>query len=62
MEELQPEHTSEHWRLFIDSSKVRWKTVLLHNGNKFPYILRAYAVHMKETNENLQVLLQISTI
>jgi hypothetical protein len=48
MEELQLEHTSGQWRLFIDSSKVRWKTVLLHNGNKFHPITKAYAVHMKE--------------
>ncbi|GBM58387.1 hypothetical protein AVEN_185490-1 [Araneus ventricosus] len=28
----------EPWRLFIDSSKVSLKAVLLHNGNKHPSI------------------------
>ena len=32
--------------------------VLLHNKNKFPSITLAYVVHMKETKENLQILLQ----
>jgi hypothetical protein len=32
--------------------------VLLHNGNKFPSIPLAQAVHMTEMYENLQVLLQ----
>jgi hypothetical protein len=57
-EELQLEHTSGQWRLLIDSSKVSLKAVLLHNGNQFPSIPLAHAVHMKETYENLQGLLQ----
>ena len=32
--------------------------VLLHNGNKFPSVPLAHAVHMKEIYENLQVMLQ----
>jgi len=28
--------------------KVSWKAVLLHNGNKFPSIPLAHAIHMKE--------------
>jgi hypothetical protein len=58
MEEMQPEYTSEQW-LFIDSSKVSWKAVLLHEGNKFPSVPLADAVHMQEMWENLQGLLQI---
>ena len=34
------------------------KAVLLQKGNKFPSIPLVHAVHMKETYENLQVLLQ----
>jgi hypothetical protein len=49
MEELQLEHFSGQWRLFIDSSKASLKAVLLHNGNKFPSVPLAHAVHMKET-------------
>jgi hypothetical protein len=44
MEELQLQHASEQWRLFIDSSKVNLKTVLLHDGNK-----HLAAAHMTET-------------
>jgi len=61
MEELQPEYTCGQWRLFIDSSKVSWKAVLLHSGNKFPSVPLAHAVHMQEMWENLQGLLQTNT-
>jgi len=47
MEELRLEHTSGQRRLFIDSSKVHLKKVLLHNGNRFPSIPVAGAVHIK---------------
>jgi hypothetical protein len=58
MEEFQFEHTSGQWRLFVYSSKVSLKAVLLHDGNKFPYIPLVDAVHMTQTYENLQVFLQ----
>jgi hypothetical protein len=58
MEELQLEHTPGQWKLFIDSCKFSLKPVLLHKGNKCTSIPLAHAVHMKETYENLQVLLQ----
>jgi len=58
MEELQLEHTSGQLRRFIDSFKGSFKAVLFHSGNMFPSITLALAVHMKETFENLQVLLQ----
>ncbi|GBM58256.1 hypothetical protein AVEN_85853-1 [Araneus ventricosus] len=44
-------------RLFIDSSKLSLKMVLLHNGNELPNIPTAYAPHMKEIYEHLQQLL-----
>jgi len=46
MEDLQLEHTSDQWRLFIDSSKVSLKKALLHNANRFPSISMAGAVHI----------------
>ena len=58
MEELQLDQTSGQWRVLIDSTKVGLKAVLLHGGNKYPCVPLAYAVHMKEVCENLQVLLQ----
>jgi hypothetical protein len=62
MEELQLEHTTEQWRGFTDSPKVSLKAVLLHNGNMFPSIQLAHAIHTKEMYENLQVVLQKNTL
>ena len=39
MEVLGYEYNPDQWRLFIDSSKVSLKVVLLHNGNRFPSFL-----------------------
>jgi hypothetical protein len=47
----------QEWRLFIDSSKLSLKAVLLHNGNQHTAIPVGHAVHMKETYENLKQLL-----
>jgi hypothetical protein len=44
--------------LFIDSSKASLKAVLLHNGNKYPSVPLAHAVNMKESNENVKLLLE----
>jgi hypothetical protein len=46
MEELRLEHTSEQWRLFIGSSKVSLKAVLLYSGNNFHAVPLARAVHI----------------
>ncbi|GBM73724.1 hypothetical protein AVEN_251167-1 [Araneus ventricosus] len=51
------QHNPQEWRLFIDSSKVSLKAVLLHNGNKHPSISVGYAVHMKETYETFKHML-----
>jgi hypothetical protein len=56
MEELQLQHAPDQWRLFIDSSKLSLKAVLLHNGNKLPSIFLAHAVHMKETHASIYSL------
>mgnify|MGYP003623728426 FL=1 len=50
-------HVPDEWRLFIDSSKLSLKVVLLHNGNKLPSIPIGHAVHMKETYDNIKVLI-----
>ena len=49
MEEFQFEHTSGQWRLFIHSSTVSLKAVLLHNGNKLPSVTLVHAVHVTGT-------------
>jgi len=47
----------DQWRLFINSSKVRLKVVLIHNGNRFPSVPLAHAANMKERYENMKLLL-----
>ena len=51
------EHRPNEWRLFIHSSVRSLKAVLLHNGNKYPFLPLAYSSHMKEDYENVQKLL-----
>jgi hypothetical protein len=58
MEALGHQHNTQEWRLFIDSSKVSLKAVLLHNGNKYPSVLLAHFVNMKESYENMNLLLE----
>ncbi|UYV63640.1 hypothetical protein LAZ67_2005138 [Cordylochernes scorpioides] len=58
MEVLGHDHDTEEWRLFVDSSKISLKAVLLHNGNKFPSVPIAHASNMKETYENMKLLLK----
>jgi len=57
MNGLGIKHYPQEWRLFIDSSKLSLKAVLLHNGNQHPSIPVGHAVHMNETYENLKQLL-----
>ena len=53
MEVLGHAYNPDQWCLFIDSSKVIRKVVLLHNGNKFPSVPLAYAANMKESYESM---------
>jgi len=57
MEVLGHEFNPDQWRLFIDSSKVSLKVVLLHNRNKFPSVHLAHAANMKESYERTKLLL-----
>lgn len=57
MRELGDCHDPKEWRLFIDSSKLSLKAVLLHNGNVKPSTPIAYGAHMKETYDNMKILL-----
>ena len=58
MEALGHEFNSDQWRLFIESSKVSLKLVLLHNGNKFPSVPKAHGANMKESYESMKLLLE----
>ena len=58
METFGIEHNPTEWRLFIDSSKVSLKAVLLHNGNKFPSVPVGHSASMKESYENFKFILE----
>lgn len=47
------------WRLFIDSSKLSLKAVLLHQGNSKPSIPIAHAGNMKQSYESMYKLLDL---
>ena len=51
-------HNPSDWGLFIDSSKRSLKGILLHNGNKYPSIPIAFSVHLKESYNNMELLLE----
>jgi hypothetical protein len=44
--------------VFSYSSKVNLKAVVLRNGNKFPSVRLAHAAKMKESYENMKLLLK----
>jgi hypothetical protein len=50
------------WRLFIDSSKRNLKGALLHNGSKRASVPFGHFVHLKESYDNLALVLTSSTI
>lgn len=57
MSALNCPYNSEEWRLFIDGSKSSLKAVLLHNGNALPSVPIGYSCIMKESYENMKILL-----
>ena len=57
MDKLKIQYANEEWRLFIDSSKTSLKAVLLHNGNTLPSVPIAYAAGLKETYDNIKLVL-----
>jgi len=57
VEVLAHEYNPDHWCLFINSSKVSLKAVLLHNGNRFPSVPLSPAANMKESYESMKLLL-----
>lgn len=51
-------HIPSQWRIFLDSSKSALKVVLLHNGNKQPSVPIAYSKTMKETYDDMKIVLE----
>ena len=59
MTELGYKHHPAKWRLFIDSSKLSLKAVLLYNGNSKPAIPVGHNTKRKETNNTMEILLKL---
>jgi len=57
MEVLGHECNPDQCHLYIDSSKVILKVVLLHNRNRFSSIPLAHAANKKECYESMKLLL-----
>ena len=53
-----PEYNPDGRRLFVESSKLNLKCVLLHNGNKFACVLIGHSVIVKEHYLNVKMVLQ----
>ena len=51
-------HNPLDWRLFINSSKLSLKAVLLQNGKTLPSIPVGHSVHNKESYENMKILME----
>jgi len=59
MQTLSINHIPLDWRLFIVSSKLSLKTVLLHDGNTLPSVSVGYhSVHNKKSYENVKILME----
>ena len=58
MQKLSINHIPLDWRLFIDSSKLSLKAILLHNGNTLPSIPLGHSVHNKESYDNMKILME----
>jgi len=58
MQTLSINHIPLDWRLFIDSSKLSLKAILLHNVNTLPSIPLGHSVYNKESYENMNILME----
>jgi len=59
MQTLNINHNLLDLQIFIDSSKLSIKAVLLHNGNTLPSVpVWSFTVHNKESYENTKILME----
>jgi hypothetical protein len=58
MQTISINHDPLEWRLFIDSSNLSLKAVLLHNRNTLPSIPVGHSMHSKESYENMKILME----
>jgi len=61
IEAIGHQHDPTERCLFIDSSNVILKVVLLHNGNQFPPVNLVYDANTKESYENMKKVLKGSS-
>jgi len=54
---IQEKHSIE-WRIFIDYSQRSLQAILLHDENSKPSIPFAHSVHLKETYDEIKILLE----
>jgi hypothetical protein len=57
MQKVGVECKVNEWRIFIDSSKRSLKAVPLHNGSNYTTLPIGHSVHLKESYENLELIL-----
>jgi len=55
---LVNQHDPNEWHLCTDSSNISLKAVLLHNWNTLPFVPLVHAANMKETYENMKLLVK----
>jgi len=58
MQTLNINHNPLDRRLFIDSSQLSLKAVLLHSGNTLPSIPVGHSVNNKESYKNMKILIE----
>ena len=51
--EFDTKNKSKKWHLFINSSKLSLKVILLHNCNNYPGLPMANSLHLKKTYETM---------
>ena len=56
MQTLSINHNPLDWRIFVDSSHLSLKAVLLHNGSTLPSVPVGHSVH--ESYENMKILME----
>ena len=52
-------YSPAEWRLFLDSSKRSLKCVLLHNGNNFGAVPLGHSVHLRETHDDIRMVMDL---
>ena len=58
MEAVRIKYRLQNWGVFIDSSESELKAVPLHGGNEYPSVSVTYSRVMKETYDNMKIVLQ----